>query len=173
MRKISKIPRIIKINKIHGLVIAVVFNNGESRIIDFKKVFPQLHVDEHSPLHKLTDPKHFKEVQLANHTLSWDNVDYFTRFKNKKMQLPFEIGADTLYEFSEPDPAEIKLSIGSMVRKERERAGMTQDELARRSGTTRNYISRIENDVSGIELSTLHKIVTSGLGKSLKISIRP
>jgi hypothetical protein len=82
MRKVPKIPRIIKISKIHGLDIAVVFNNGESRIIDFKKVFAQLHVDEQSPLFKLTDPKHFRKVQLANHTLSWDNVDYFTRFKS-------------------------------------------------------------------------------------------
>ncbi len=39
MRRNIKIPRILKINWIKGLTISVVFNNGESRIIDFKKVF--------------------------------------------------------------------------------------------------------------------------------------
>ena len=37
MRRNIKIPRILKINWIKGLTVSVVFNNGESRIIDFKK----------------------------------------------------------------------------------------------------------------------------------------
>ena len=42
MRRNIKIPRILKINWIKGLSISVVFNNGESRIIDFKKVLKKL-----------------------------------------------------------------------------------------------------------------------------------
>ena len=38
MRKNIKIPRILKINWIKDLSISVVYNNGESRIIDFHKV---------------------------------------------------------------------------------------------------------------------------------------
>ena len=39
------------------------------------------------------------------------------------------------------------------------------------SGTTRNYISRIENDKSDIELGTLRKIIETGLGKKLEIQV--
>jgi len=50
--------------------------------------------------------------------------------------------------------------------------GLTQQELAVMSGTTRNYISRIENDRSDIELGTLRKIIETGLGKQLSIVIK-
>jgi hypothetical protein len=39
MRKNLKIPRILKINKIDGFKIIVMFNNGESRLIDFEQLF--------------------------------------------------------------------------------------------------------------------------------------
>ena len=46
-----------------------------------------------------------------------------------------------------------------------------REELAEKSGTTRNYISRIENDRSDIELDTLRKIIEIGLGKKLRLVI--
>jgi transcriptional regulator with XRE-family HTH domain len=47
---------------------------------------------------------------------------------------------------------------------------MTQAELALRVGTTKNYISRIENDASDIRLSTLMRIINEGLGGHLKLT---
>ena len=52
------------------------------------------------------------------------------------------------------------------------RSGLTQQELAIKSGTTRNYISRIENDRSDIEIATLRKIVETGLGQQLDVRIK-
>ena len=49
------------------------------------------------------------------------------------------------------------------------RCGLTQEELAQKCGTNKSYISRIENDASDIKLSTLIKIVTTGLGGHLKL----
>ncbi len=46
---------------------------------------------------------------------------------------------------------------------------MTQSELALKSGTSKHYISRLENNKSDIELLTLKKIVEAGLGKKLVI----
>jgi len=48
---------------------------------------------------------------------------------------------------------------------------MSQQELALVSGTSRTYISRIENNRSDIELDTLRKIIETGLGKKLEIKI--
>lgn len=50
-------------------------------------------------------------------------------------------------------------------------SGLTQEQLARRSGTTRFYISRIENNKTDIEMSTFRKIIEAGLGKNLRFSI--
>ena len=49
---------------------------------------------------------------------------------------------------------------------------MSQQELALVSGTSRTYISRIENDRSDIELSTLQKIIEIGFGKRMEIKMR-
>lgn len=50
--------------------------------------------------------------------------------------------------------------------------GLTQAELAEKVGTTKSYISKIENNVKEVRLSTLQKIVHLGLGGSLDLSIK-
>jgi transcriptional regulator with XRE-family HTH domain len=64
------------------------------------------------------------------------------------------------------------MKIGKMIKENRLKSGLTQQELALKSGTTRTYISRIENERSDIELGTLKKIIESGLGKKIEISIK-
>ncbi len=61
--------------------------------------------------------------------------------------------------------------IGVLIQEARKRQHMTQEELALRVGTTKNYISRIENNASDIRLSTLMRIIRDGLGGQLKLSI--
>ena len=43
------------------------------------------------------------------------------------------------------------------------KSGLTQQELALKSGTTHPYISRIENQQTDIELGTLRKVIETGL----------
>ena len=115
MRKIIKIPRIIKINWVKVLSISVVFNNGESRIIDFKKVLKKVGVNDDSPAHILYNPSNFAKVTLEENTLSWPNViQYITLRNDEKMRVPFEIGADVLYNFSLPEPSENTLKLGQI-----------------------------------------------------------
>ncbi len=47
---------------------------------------------------------------------------------------------------------------------------MTQEELLKKCGTNKAYISRIENDASDIRLSTLMRIINQGLGGHLKLT---
>jgi DNA-binding XRE family transcriptional regulator len=173
MRRNIKIPRILKINWIKGLTISVVFNNGESRIIDFKKVLKKLELKNDSPILILNDSDEFAKVELNNNTLSWSNVEQFISGKNsKKVKVPFEIGADVLLKYSSAEATDITSKIGRLVRDTRIKSGLTQKELAIKSGTSRNYISRIENDRSDIELDTLRKIIETGLGKHLEINVK-
>jgi DNA-binding XRE family transcriptional regulator len=173
MRRNIKVPRILKINWIKGLTISVVFNNGESRIIDFKKVLKKLELKNDSPILILNDSDEFAKVELINNTLSWSNVEQFISGKNgKKVKVPFEIGADVLLKYSSTEVTGITSKIGRLVRESRIKSGLTQKELAIKSGTSRNYISRIENDRSDIELDTLRKIIETGLGKRLEINVK-
>lgn len=173
MRRTIKIPRILKINWIKGLVVSVVYNNGESRIIDFQKVFKGIGLQKESPAWILTEPKEFGKAVVENNTLSWLNVEqYITKRDGSKIQVPYEIGADVLLKYSRPEKSELMLRIGKVIKESRLKSGLTQQELALKSGTTRNYISRIENEHSDIELGTLKKIIEIGLGKRIDIQIR-
>ena len=61
--------------------------------------------------------------------------------------------------------------IGVLIQEARKQRQMTQDDLAKKVGTTKNYISRIENDASDIRLTTLMRIVREGLGGHLTFSL--
>ena len=61
--------------------------------------------------------------------------------------------------------------IGVMLQELRKEQGLTQEQLAAKCGTTKTYISRIENDASDIRLTTLMRIVRQGFGKHLKMSV--
>jgi len=61
--------------------------------------------------------------------------------------------------------------LGVMIQELRKEKGLTQEELAQKCGTTKNYISRIENNASDIRLSTLMRIIREGVGGHLKLSV--
>ena len=61
--------------------------------------------------------------------------------------------------------------LGVLIQEMRENQNLTQEQLATKCGTTKSYISRIENNASDIRLSTLMRIVKDGLGGQLKLSV--
>jgi len=61
--------------------------------------------------------------------------------------------------------------LGVMLQELRKEQGLTQEQLAEKCGTTKTYISRIENNASDIRLSTLMRIIKDGLGGHLKFSV--
>jgi HTH-type transcriptional regulator / antitoxin HipB len=61
--------------------------------------------------------------------------------------------------------------LGVMLQELRKQKQLTQKQLAEKCGTTKNYISRIENDASDIRLSTLMRIIQEGFGGNLKLSV--
>lgn len=61
--------------------------------------------------------------------------------------------------------------LGVLIQEMREKQKLTQAQLAAKCGTTKSYISRIENDASDIRLSTLMRIISQGLGGHLTLSV--
>ena len=62
--------------------------------------------------------------------------------------------------------------IGALIHEARLEKGMTQEELAEKVGTTKSYISKIENNIKEVRFSTLKKIVEIGLEGHLELSIK-
>jgi len=61
--------------------------------------------------------------------------------------------------------------LGVLIQEMREKQHLTQEQLALKCGTTKSYISRIENNASDIRLSTLIRIVKDGLGGRLELNV--
>lgn len=176
MRKKPIIPKILKIQKVEDFTVYCIFNNGELRKIDFKSIFKEWDI-QNSPndfRYSLLKSNIFETVQEIDGTLGWDSITKKVKLKSgKEFIVPFELDAAVLYDrsISEKSIAQENL-IGNLLKKERKKAGLTQQELAKRSGTTRYYISRIENNRSDIELGTLRKIIEVGLDRQLEISVK-
>jgi HTH-type transcriptional regulator / antitoxin HipB len=62
--------------------------------------------------------------------------------------------------------------LGVLIQVMREKKHLTQEQLATKCGTTKSYISRIENNAGDIRISTLMRIIRVGLGGQLQLSIR-
>ena len=75
--------------------------------------------------------------------------------RNHEFAADFEIG----YE---------QFKLGVLLRQAREKAGLTQEELARRMNTKKSAISRIENHAEDIKLSTLEKFAQA-IGKTIRL----
>lgn len=62
--------------------------------------------------------------------------------------------------------------IGALIHNARIEKGMTQEQLAEKVGTTKSYISKIENNIKEARISTLQKIIELGFGGHLELSIK-
>jgi DNA-binding XRE family transcriptional regulator len=173
MKRTIKIPRILKIKSVRGFKISCVFNNGETRIIDFGELFSEWKVSKSDPEYLLLTENEFKKVGLRNQTLSWKNVKISLRdFDGKENIHSFELSPDIVYKHSKPVlEKRSKFYFGRVIRDTRLKKGLSQQELASLSGTSKTYISRIENNLIEPEFSTLYKIVEVGLGKKIKVEI--
>ena len=98
------------------------------------------------------------KAKKQNEIVNWD--DHLDRKYGKR--------GTAVREKYEEDFETFKL--GVLIQEARKKQNLTQEELASRAGTTKNYISRIENDTSDIRLTTLMRIVRDGLGGSLQLN---
>lgn len=166
-----KIKRIIKIHNVNNFKISVLFNNGESRVIDFGLLLDKWKIKEGDLEHLLRTKEEFQKVELIDGTLTWKNITIHSEDEDGNAVIyPLDFDPIVLYENSEKDKSR-KINIGLMIKQSRKEMGLTQEELAVRSGTSRHYISRIENNKTGVEVLTLIKIVEGGLGRRIQINI--
>ncbi len=93
-----------------------------------------------------------------NNIVNWD--EHLDQKYGKK-------GTSTREQYAEEFEA---FKIGVLIQEARKKQNLTQEELALRIGTTKNYISRIENNASDIRLTTLMRIIREGLGGNITLN---
>ena len=62
--------------------------------------------------------------------------------------------------------------LGAFIQETRLEKGLTQEQLAQKCGTNKAYISRVENNIKDVRISTLQKIIELGFGGQLQLSIK-
>jgi DNA-binding XRE family transcriptional regulator len=103
-----------------------------------------------------------KEItkKTKDRVVSWDaHLDKKYGVRGTASRSEFELKAQTFI-------------LGELLKEEREKANLTQAEMAERTGTKKSYISRIENGKADIQLSTLYRLIEQGLNRKLELSIR-
>ena len=102
-----------------------------------------------------------KEIikKSKNKVVSWDTqLDKKYGVRGTATRLEFEVKSQTFI-------------LGELLKDEREKANMTQAEMAEKIGTKKSYISRIENGRADIQLSTLYRLIEQGLNRKLELTI--
>ncbi len=92
-------------------------------------------------------------------------IKSFNDLLNKKYGRP---GTKLREEF---EAASNNFMIGELLKIERKKANLTQEDIAEKIGTKKSYISRIERGKSDIQLSTLFRIFEKGIGKRLVLKV--
>lgn len=78
-----------------------------------------------------------------------------------------KIGTESRNEYEEGAQMFI---VSEMLKEARKEAHMTQEQLAKKTGTKKSYISRIENAKGNIQLSTLIRIFEKGLNRKIGLT---
>lgn len=95
-------------------------------------------------------------------------MKYITTFDEHLDERYDKIGTERRVDFEIKNKA---FAIGEILREARKDAHMTQEQLALKTGTRKSFISRIENEHSDIQLSTLYRLVEIGFGKQIHLTI--
>jgi DNA-binding XRE family transcriptional regulator len=99
------------------------------------------------------------------------------RAKNKNLMTLEEFkeknfGKRGTKERDELDAGYEAFKIGALIHDTRVEMGMTQEQLAEKVGTTKSYISKIENNLKEARISTLQKIIVLGFGGRLELNVK-
>jgi len=95
-----------------------------------------------------------------------DNILTLEQFKEKNY------GKRGTLERNKLEAGYESFKVGALIHEARIHKGLTQEQLAKKTGTTKSYISKIENNIKEVRLSTLQKIVETGLDGHLELSIK-
>ena len=97
-------------------------------------------------------------------------MDHYSNITNFDQLIEVEhgkIGTESRNKYEENTQMFI---ISEMLKEARKEAKMTQEQLAKKTGTKKSYISKIENGKGNIQMATLIRLFELGLNKRIGLT---
>lgn len=151
--------KIKSVKPMENTVLLVEFQNGIEKTYDIQNiyfVFPQFKIFE-------TEKKLFAQVQVdvGGYGISWN--DELDLDAEEIWENGIEVGKKEI---------DIAAKLADNLTKARDIAGITQKELAERTGIYQADISKIERGIANPSLSTLKRLA-DGMGMELQLTFKP
>lgn len=165
--------RIIKIVGKSFPVIKFISNNGEYRSINLKELFQKIDLREGEfGYDVISDKNLFNSVELIDNALAWKKIIKTFSFPGKKLiNTFFHLDPITTIENSKLDDNNQLLKYGQTIKNFRKYyLHISQEELGKKIGSDKYYISKIENQRTDLELKTLRKIYEVGFNTNMFIA---
>ncbi len=166
--------RILKITAVKYPNISFLSNSGDFRKINIRQTLKSLGFQKGDFGYEIIENKElFAEVELIDNALAWKSLNQTRRLPNKEeFNFFFHLDPIVTIENSTKDEENIKrINYGRAIKELRKHIlCISQDELATKIGTDKQYISKVENYKTDLELKTLRKIYEVGLNKEMVIA---
>ncbi len=165
--------RILKITNIQFPEISFISNNGEFRKIDIEKLFRKLNFKAGDFGYELIENKNiFNKAEIIDHAIGWKELIQTVEFENDSIELFFHLDPIVTIENSIIDVEQAnRINHGKSIREFRKYVlKLSQEELGEKIGSDKQYISKVENYKTDLELKTLRKIYEVGLGVNMFIA---
>jgi transcriptional regulator with XRE-family HTH domain len=165
--------KIIKITNIDFPAISFVSGNGEHRILNLKTYFAAIHLSKEDFGYELLENRAlFDSVTLNEFALGWSTLNQSITLPSGKIMYSF-FHLDSLNTIKHSNIIDSKTTdtIGEKVRNIRKQLHLSQEELGKKIGISKHYISKIENSRTDLEFKTFQKIVEIGFNKKVFVGI--
>jgi DNA-binding XRE family transcriptional regulator len=166
------IVKISKILSVEPFKITALWNGTEVREIDFVPLLERWVNEQNALFLQLADEEKFRSVFVSETgTLAFSSVKITHLLNGRSYTSSLDFDPNMLYNESHLIKSLKPLRLGQLLKNSRKRYGLTQQEIADKSGTTRAYIARIEKGETDIQVDTLKRIVELGMGRKLRVQI--
>lgn len=161
---------IIEIIAIEPFSIITKWSDGEIRRTSYIHKIDEWHQSSNPLYQKIAQWENFKKVTVRDGVLSWPEIRVEFNLGNGLHSEPFEF--DPVVTRNESELIATSLmpnNIGSTLLTARKAAKLTQNDLARRIGSTKQYISKVERGIVSPQTDTLQRIAAA-MGRRIIIA---
>ncbi|MBC3789447.1 helix-turn-helix domain-containing protein [Spirosoma utsteinense] len=162
-------PRVLKILNVSGHKILSLWANGEVRQNDYSKELDSWRQPEMTFYNQLADPSVFGQVIAQDGQFTWPKVQVETDMGRGPKWTPIQFDNFQTYDEGKLIEVRREMQLAKLLFDARKASNLTQYEVAKRSGLTRQTISKIERAEIQIQSDTLITIVTA-MGRKLVVA---
>ncbi len=165
--------KVLKIRQVQFPTISFIAGNGEYRNIDIRQYFRSIRLGKGDfGFDVLKDKKIFETVSVEGYAITWKAISKSMVLPNgKKMQAYFQLDPLQTIQNSTLELDASNAPIGEKLKQERIKQDLSQEELGEKIGSSKHYISKVENSKTDLEFKTLQKLFEVGLGKKVHLAV--